>query len=363
MARMRELVLVSSVACVSACAHAGTRETARARVAPNLTMARTSRPTHASHELLVEAASCWFGGLWGDVQGESPAERALEARKHCELLVRDVYGNDDRTRYEQVRALESVTVDEVATKVASLADADREDAPRKEALVNVTRALAETQRETMFARRAGHRIQRDVAREPEKLSSDEAAALPDLESAKAFDKLFHAEAGPLQREAHALALLVVLDRMNVAHELPLHLKPYPVVEPFHAVFDAPIPELPHDASKPLPRAGWLTYLTAVAARAGHPISQPDAPPQIRHEQAVGGILAGIETQLRADAQGIDAPLQRIVQYVIRDLDAVARPRGEAAEGPRAGAVRSPGWATAEIANGYLARSDRGPGYL
>ena len=147
--------------------------------------------------------------------------------------------------------------------------------------------------------------------------------MPELEAAKGFDALYRVAAGSLQREAHALSLLVALDRMNVAQEIPLHLKPYPVVEPFHSIFGVAIPDLPHDASKPLPRAGWLNYLTAVAAAAGHPVTQPTAPPQIRHERAVQGVLKGISDRLKADAEGVEAPFSRIVQYVIRDLDAIS----------------------------------------
>jgi hypothetical protein len=283
---------------------------------------------HAAHGLLVEAAACWFGGFWGDVQGESPAEREASSVRRCELLVRDVFGKNDHARYLQVRAFEKETVDEVAAKVGALASAEPGDAPRKEALVQLLHVLADAQKESMIARRAGRRILRDLAREPEQLSNDEVAALPELDAAKAFDALAHLDAGTLAKEAHAFTVFVALDRMNVAQEIPVHLKPYPVVEPLRVVFGVPIPDLPRDASKPLPRAGWLTYLTSAAAAAGHPVTEPNALPQIRHERAVQGILAGLADKLRADAEGVApaTPFARIVQSTIRDLDAAAKPR-------------------------------------
>jgi hypothetical protein len=297
----------------------------------SLAMARQSRTGHTAHALLVEAASCWFGGLWGDVQGESPEERRASSAKHCESIVRDVFGKEDPARYEQVRAFETETIDDVAAKVAMLASADPVDAPRKDALVKLLHGLADAQKETMLARRAGHRILRDLEREPEKLSNEEVAALPELEASRAFVALDRLDAGSLQKEAHAFTLLVALDRMNIAQEIPLHLKPYPVVEPYRAIFGVAIPDLPHDASKPLPRAGWLTYLTRVAAAAGHPVTQPALPPQIRHEHAVKGILAGISDRLKVDAEGVapETSFARIVQLVIRDLDAVATDAGGA----------------------------------
>ncbi len=335
MPRARESILVLMLAALWGCAHAAPRPP---EATSSLTMARAPAPTHAAHDLVVQAASCWFGGLWGDVQGETPAERAVETQKRCARVVHDAFGDDDRARYEQVRAFEAITVDEVAAKVASLADADREAAPRKDALVKLTRAIADAQRETMVARRAAHRILRDAERERAKLSDDESAALPELEAAKAWDALLRLDAGPLQQEAHVYALLVALDRMNLAQELPLHLKPYPVIAPFHALFGAAVPDLPHDASRPLPRAGWLTYLGTVASAAGHPIASSAAPPQIRHEQAIAGIFAGISDRLKTDAQGVEPPLRRIVEYVIRDLDAVIKATAGPGEPARADAV-------------------------
>lgn len=306
------------------CAHGAAHEEARPQSATDLSMAREARPAHAAHALLIEAASCWFGGLWGDVQGESPAERKADTVKRCTSLAHHVIATDDRSLYEELRAFDAVAIEALAARMSALADADPEEAPHKGPLLSLMHALADAQKETMLARRAGHRILRDVAREPEKLSSDEAAALPDLEAAKAFDALYDLDARDLGKEANAYALLVTLDRMSIAQEIPLHLKPYPVVEPLKRVFGVAIPALPHDASKPLPRAGWLTYLVTAASAAGHPVTAP-APPEIRHERAIQGILGGLSDKLRADAPGLTPPLSPIIEDVIRDLNAVAKP--------------------------------------
>ncbi len=174
----------------------------------------------------------------------------------------------------------------------------------------------------MLARRAARRIQRDLDHEPSRLSDDELLALPALESFTAFAALSQLAAGDLTSEAHALSLFVVLERMRIAEELPVHLKPYVVVEPFRAVFGVPVPTLPHDAAVPLPRGEWLGYLTSVAAYAHHPVTDVTRPFEIQHEAAVAGILEGIADGLRTEAADIVSftPFAHEVQVTVRALD-------------------------------------------
>ena len=196
------------------------------------------------------------------------------------------------------------------------------DAPNADALVKLFTALGDAQYETMLARRASTRITRDLGQEPDKLPDTEAAALPQLEQSAAFDRLLYLDAGALQHEAQTFVLLVTLDRMRVAEDLPVHLKPYVAATPIHAVFDVPLPDVPHDASKPLTRGGWLTYLTGAAAAAGHPVTDTSKPPQIRHEAAVAGILEGIADRLKANVQGVgtETSLARVTLLTIRTLE-------------------------------------------
>ena len=182
-------------------------------------------------------------------------------------------------------------------------------------------ALAAANQETTLARRATHRVLRDLDREPEKLSSEEELALPQLESFAGFAALYRMDAGDLGAERHALALLVLLDRMRIAEDLPVHLKPYVVVLPLREVFSAPMPRLPYDASKPLDRGEWLLYLEDAARQARHPVDA-SRPQQVRHEQAMAGILEGVADQLKADeeALGDNHPLTRVVALAIRALE-------------------------------------------
>ncbi|HEX7601667.1 MAG TPA: hypothetical protein VF316_08685 [Polyangiaceae bacterium] len=310
-----------SIAMLSACG--GTpAPTPTVPTATSATAGTTATP-HPANALLVDVASCWFGGIWGDAEGQTPAEREASSTRRCEAVVRTVWGKEDHPRLLQLRALESVTLAEVGSKLAGMADSSADDAPNKDVLLKLYNALAAERQEAMVARRAAKRIARDLEREPEKLNNDEAAALPELEKATAYDALVHVEAGALQQQVHALALFALLDRMNTAHELPVHMKPYVVAAPYKTIFGAALPDVPHDASKPLARGGWLTYLTSVASAAGHPVTRTDTTPQIRHELAVAGILAGVVDKLKADAEHItpEVPLSREVQLVIRGLEA------------------------------------------
>src|SRR5581483_4148903 len=161
-----------------------------------------------------------------------------------------------------------------------------------ESLVRLFDVIDRAEYETMLARRAARRITRDAARDVDMLSATEVASLKDLESSGAFDALARAsEGGDHQKEARVFMLLVALDRMRVAEELPVHLKPYVIAAPMRTIFDVAAPELSHDASKPLPRGGYLAYLESAALAAHHPVVDPNKPPLARHEEAIAGVLA------------------------------------------------------------------------
>ncbi len=291
-------------------------------VAPTTTQAVTN-PPHLAHALLVDAASCWLGGMWGDVQGETPSERALSSHERCMTVVAKVFPRDgSHDRYVKLRAFEPETLSEVRDAIANMASAEPTEAHRKDAYVRMFDAFANAEHETMLARRAAHRIIRDSEREAERLSASEAAALPEIEATNAFVALTHVDAGDLQDEARVLSLLVVLDRMQVAEQLPVHLKPYALAVPLQVVFGTPAPDLPHDASKPLARGGWLNYLKTAAASAGHPVNEALSTPIARHEAAVAGILEGVADHLRREVANVssDTPLARVVELTIRALE-------------------------------------------
>src|SRR5579862_7242562 len=84
----------------------------------------------AGHNLAVMAAACWFGGIWGDAEGDAPETRVKASEARCHDVVRRVYNHDDTGRYEQLRALEAEVVADIAGKVETLAKEDPDDAPR-----------------------------------------------------------------------------------------------------------------------------------------------------------------------------------------------------------------------------------------
>jgi len=292
---------------------------------PSTTTTTTSAVAHphAAHALLVRTASCWMGGVWGDVQGETPDERAGSAQARCEDVVRDVWGKPDHDRYLQLRAFEPEALDGVRRAIARRALHHPTEARNVDGLDKIFTRLAFAQRETMAARRATHRILRDWDHERDRLNAEEAAALPELEHTIAFEELWRMDVGELTAEAKVFALMVLLDRIRVAEMLPLHLKPYVVAEPLHAVFGATPPALPHDASKPLERGAWLSFLVDVARQARHPVNDDVAPPRAKHEAAMAGILAGVADQLEQDATAIcdGTPLGDVTAKTIRALRA------------------------------------------
>jgi hypothetical protein len=286
------------------------------------TTAAVAHP-HAAQALLVETASCWMGGIWGDVHGETPEERARSSDARCDAVVRDVWGKSDHTRFLQLRAFEPEAVDAVKRAIDRRALPNPAESRNVDGLTKIFTRLAFAERETMAARRAAHRVLRDWDHERDRLNDEEALALPELEHTIAFDELWRTDASELTAEAKVLALMVLLDRIRVSEIVPLHLKPYVVAEPLRTVFGATPPKLPHDASKPLENGAWLSFLVDVARQARHPVTDEAAAPRIRHDAAMAGILAGIADQLEQNesALGEDAPLAEVTRKTIRALRA------------------------------------------
>jgi hypothetical protein len=276
-----------------------------------------------AHKLVVLAASCWLGGLWGDALGEQDQAKTTGTDARCHELERRVWGAEDKTHYEQLRALEQNAVADVVAKVDETSKSDATDAPRREALLKLTTGLAEAVKETMLARRAADRVKRDLANEPEKLSKDEVDAVLPLRSHDKLEALLKMDAGDLTKEAHALALFCALDRVELARGLPKHLKLYAVVDPFQLLFGVTPPDAPQDATKKLVPGTWLKYLTEVARAAGHPVPEKAKTPRERDALAWAGMLEGVSEKLDADYAGI-APttsLSQVVTTVLHRLQA------------------------------------------
>jgi hypothetical protein len=290
----------------------------------------------AGHNLAILAAACWFGGVWGDAEGDTETTRAAASNARCHDVVRRVYGRDDDDRYRQLRAIEPNVVGDIASKVETLAKEDPDDAPRSQVLAQLVQAVAGAEREAMVARRAASRVKRDLSSEPVKLSADDVAAVDPLKDTRMLEALLKLQAGDLKHDAHALGMLAALDRVEVARELPRHLKIYAVGGVNQLLFGLPLPDLGAGGPKPTKRGlRWLDYLTATAKAAGHPVSDAVKLPKKREPLAWGGMLEGYADKLRTDATELvpDTRLQNVASVVVQRLDAEYKAEVNALTGP------------------------------
>jgi hypothetical protein len=271
--------------------------------------AQASTPAvHDAHELVILATSCWMGGLWSDALGESGDARYAGIERRCNALLKEVDvpqtnrvpTSQPEAAYYPMRAVEPAVVDAIAGRVDALAKSDPAQAPHAQDNVALLRAVAAAARETIHARRAADSVKEDVREAPAAAatSSDKRQAAEPLRAGDALGALFRADVGPYTDEAHAIALLSALDRMEIARGLPKHLKIETVRVAFREVFGVSAPELPDDASAPIHSGTWLTYLTDVAAAAGHPVPGDAHDPQNREPLAWTGVLQGFADRLQ-----------------------------------------------------------------
>jgi hypothetical protein len=281
------------------------------------------------------AAACWFGGIWGDAEGDSAEMRVEASQARCHDVVRRVYGSDEKDRYEQLRALEPSVVGDIAAKVETLAKDDPDDAPRSKTLAALVQAVAGAQREAMFARRAALRVRRDLEREPENLSADEVSGVPQLKDTRMLEALLKTEAGDITHDAHALGVLAALERMQTGIDLPKHMKIYAVAGANKILFGVEPPVVPDDASRRLKPGTWLAYITDVAKAAGHAVPDSVKVAKRREPLAWGGTLEGYADKLRGDLDGLarDTRLHHVVSVVINRLDAEYKAELNAMTGP------------------------------
>jgi hypothetical protein len=298
----------------------------------------------AGHNLAVMAAACWFGGVWGDAEGDSPETRTSASEARCHDVVRRVYGHDDAARYEQLRALEGDVVADIAGKVETLAREDSDDAPRSQALAHLVQAVAVAQREGMYARRAALRVRRDLDHEPEKLNADEAAAVAPLKDIRMLTALLNFNEADLQHDAHSLGVLSALDRMDISRGLPRHMKIYAVGGINQVLFGAAAPPVTDDVNQPLKRGLWLVYLTEVAKAANHPVPVTAKTAKQQEPLAWTGVLEGYGDKLRGDIDQLvhDTRLHHVISVVIQRIDVEYKAEVNALTGPPAEKVPRPG---------------------
>jgi hypothetical protein len=336
---------VSALAFVAACG--GGEQTAPPPSAPPSTEPPPVAPppvveapptrAEAGHNLLMLTAACWFGGVWGDAQGDTPEMRAQASEARCHDVVRRVYGKDEKDHYEQLRAYEASVVGDVAAKVEELAKEDPDDAPRTKVLGELVQNLAAAQREAMFARRAAARVRRDLDHEPDKLNDDEAGAVSVLRDTRALAALLAMQAGDITHDAHALGVLAAMERLQTGLALPKHMKIYAVGGANKLLFGIDPPQVPDDATKRLKPGTWLAYITDVAKAAGHPVPDSVKLAKQREPLAWAGVLYGYGEKIRADAEGLakDSRLGHVVEVVSERFEAEYRAVLNAMTGPPA----------------------------
>lgn len=288
-----------------------------------------SEPTkEEAHRFLMLGTACWFGGLWSDAENETGDMRKAAIEARCRDVVHRIYGSDDAQKIERLRALEAKEIGDFISRVQALAENDSIDGPRKDKLAKLGNAIADAQREAMHARRAADKVKKDEEKsaEREKLNEDEAKAVGPLRTHGALDALLTLDVGDLTKEAHAIGVLCVMERMNIARGLPKHLKMYAWGDALKALFGVPVPDMPEDATKKLPKGLLLSYVMDVAKAAGHPVPEkialsPDS--QGKYVLAYAGIVEGISEKLKADEDGVSpsTELHKVVVAVKNRLEA------------------------------------------
>jgi len=277
-----------------------------------------ARDTKSGYALVIEATSCWMGGLWSDALGESGDARTAGIQGRCNTLLRDVditAGERERAiadrvpppppeeGYYPMRAVEPHIVDGIARSAEQRSSRDPVEAPQAGHLVVLLRAVAAASREGIEARRAADVVKVDQQAQPDLAArtADKDAAATKLQRGEALEALFHLDAGRYRDDARAIAELLALDRMQIAHGLPLHLKIDALRVAFAAMFGVSAPSVSAEGARPIPAGMWLAYLTQVSGAAGHPVPGDARDPQNREPLAWTGVLEGFADRFRADA--------------------------------------------------------------
>ena len=296
---------------------------AKAPETGTLPAAAVAVPEAPAHKLFVEANACWFGGIWADAERDVPEARRGVVEARCRNVLRTVYGNDETTRLEQLRAFEGGVVGDLAAKVETLAANDPKEAPHKEVFSKLVIAVAAAQREATEARRAADRVKRDLDHEPEKLTKDESEAVTPLLASKDLVALLALDAGDLAADARAIGFIIAMDHVALSRGLPKHLKVYALSGTLKSIFDATPPaDMPTDATKPLKKGTYLAYVTDVAKLAGHPV--PDTAKTLRHKEGLAwaGILEGIGQKIKTNAEKL-APDSELYAVSLRIANRLA----------------------------------------
>jgi hypothetical protein len=251
------------------------------------------------YAIVMHATACWMGGLWSDALGETGDARLRGIESRCHRVLSDFGAGPGG--YAPLRVMDEGTVDAIARRIQTLAVDDPKEAVHVSELVTLLRMTADVTRETMHARRAADTVkQQSVAGGPS-YTEGKTSAAPDLRESRALDAIFYSDVGAYASEARAVALLSVVDRVEIARGLPMQLKVITLGQPLHDTFGVPPPNTPADPATALPNGTWISYLSAVANAAGHGVPNDVTNMQSRETLAWNGALAGCADRLQWNA--------------------------------------------------------------
>jgi hypothetical protein len=248
-------------------------------------------------------------GLWSDALSERAAEREAATHRRCADLLQRI----DRPAEDEgaLRALSAPLVEAVERQLWRTSLDDKDDAGHGRELVTLLDGVAGASREML----AVHRVVDTVKAAPraaQERREEMAGIAQQLRDAAALRSLLRV-GGPFASEARTLGLVFALDRMDLAGELPIHLKLDVTSGVFLEVFRVSAPK-----ASGAPRDTWLAYLSDVAAGAGHPVpAQTSA--ATREAEAWDSVLQGFADRLRAGA-GV-GPLANVARGVADRIDA------------------------------------------
>ena len=118
--------------------------------------------------------------------------------------------------------------------------------------------------------------------------------------------------------------MTAMERIEASRGLPRHLKIYAMQAPLFSLFGIPAPaNLPSDATQPLPKGGYLVFVSDAAKAAGHPVPDTAKTPKEQEPLAWSGVLEGITEKLRPDIAGVpsDSQLPDVLDRVVHRLEA------------------------------------------
>jgi hypothetical protein len=255
--------------------------------------------------IVVQAASCWLGGIWSDALGEQKLAwkdtRTAGIAQRCKDVLDD----------PGMRQISPRAVDLIARKL---------DHQAERVLLHTVASAA---RENMHARRAANRVKTDYADDTTTQSerrNDKIFAAPQLRKSDALVALLE-DAGPYAADARAIGLLLAVDRVEIARGLPKHLKIEVLDVPCREVFGVSAPQLTHDDAAPIPSGTWLSYLSVAANAAGHGVPDVKLDPSHREPLAWNGLLDGFADKLHVLGPHVSHPqLNQVLGAVADRLD-------------------------------------------